>query len=225
MDKQLEHYLLNLLPHAQPWIIDMENHAKDHHIPIMDPLSMNYLANFIQIIQPKKILEIGTAIGYSALRMYEAYPRAEITTIERDPLRYEQAKENIRKYKQDANINVIFGDGREILLDLATSAQKYDFVLIDAAKAQYQTFFERSHPLVKQGGVIATDNVLFKGYVANRDNGNQRHQKIAKKIDRFNRWLVDHPQYSTTIIPIGDGLAISYKIGHNFEWRKKTIEN
>ncbi len=214
MDKQLEQYLLDLLPPSQPWVTEMEKYAKQYQVPIIDRLSMNYLANLLQMIKPDHILEIGTAIGYSALRMYEAYPKAEIMTIERDSVRYEEAKANIEKYQPGAKIKVIHGDGRDILESLEKTGARFDFVFIDAAKAQYQTFFERSHPLVREEGVIVTDNVLFKGYVANPDNENKRYVKIANKINRFNQWLLAHPDYRTSILPIGDGLAISHKIGH-----------
>lgn len=212
MNSQLEEYLLNTLPPTEQWVLKMEKQAKKEKIPIMDPLSINFLSQLIQMTEPTKVLEIGTAIGYSALRMHAAYPETHITTIERDLTRYEQAVRNIEEQEKQNQIKVIHGDAFEVLKNLRTCSQHtFDFVLIDAAKSHYKRFFKLSDPLVKKNGVIVSDNVLFKGYVVNQSHEKNRYQRIVQKIRNYNEWLVNRPTYVTTIIPIGDGIAISYK--------------
>ncbi|MFC4558901.1 O-methyltransferase [Virgibacillus kekensis] len=210
MDEALVNYLKNNLPPVDQWVRDMEEVAKEENIPIMDPLSMNFLMQLIRLKKPARILEIGTAIGYSALRMSEAHHYAEIVTIERDKHRYNQAIDNIKKYGDKADIQVIFGDAMEKLNDLP-SDKLFDMVFIDAAKGQYKHFFELSRPLLTENGFIVSDNVLFKGFVAEPETDNKRLKKIAGKIRDYNDWLIQQPDFFTTIIPIGDGVAISSK--------------
>lgn len=211
MNKKLEDYLLSTLPANDEWITKMEKQAAEERIPIMDKLSINLLLQMIQMMRPKKILEIGTAIGYSVLRMHSVHPSSHITTIERESNRYEQAIQNIQDQNKQNMIHVINGDGLVELQKFALNDDKFDFIFIDAAKSQYKRFFELSNPLLNEGGVILSDNVLFKGYVAKLPEQKNRYSKMAQKMNDYNKWLVNHPDYITTIIPIGDGVAISYK--------------
>lgn len=212
MDEQLEKYLLNNIPVNDQWVLNMEKQAKTDRIPIMDPLSIHFLEQMIRIMKPLRILEIGTGIGYSALRIHQAHPDAHITTIERDYARYEHAIKNIAKQEKQEQINVIYGDALEKLKELKVADQSYDFVLIDASKSQYKNFFQLADPITKKSGVIISDNVLFKGYVVKQSLEKNRYQRITQKIRKYNAWLVNHPNYITSIIPIGDGIAISYKV-------------
>ena len=210
MEKILNQYLLENLPPTADWVKEMEEQAEKEFIPIMDKVSMNFIMQLIRMTRPKRILEIGTAIGYSSLRMVEAYQDTQIVTIERDRHRYEQAVNHINKYGKQANIEVIHGDALEVLADFQTETA-FDLVFIDAAKGQYQHFFELASPLLLAQGIIISDNVLFKGYVVNSTDIPPRFLKIANKIRAYNQWLVHHPDYETSIVPIGDGVAISYK--------------
>jgi predicted O-methyltransferase YrrM len=211
MDEMLTNYLLKHLPATEDWVKEIENQAKVDHVPIMDAVGINFLMQLIRLNKPNKILEIGTAIGYSALRMNEANPEANITTIERDDIRYLQAVENIKKQQKDNQIEIIHGDALEELGKLQDKRQKYNLIFIDAAKGQYKRFFELSLPLLADNGVIISDNVLFRGYVCDPDFDHPRYKKMVEKIRIYNEWLVNHPSFITTILPIGDGIAISYK--------------
>ncbi|MBM7554674.1 O-methyltransferase [Thalassobacillus pellis] len=205
-----ERYLASLLPERDTWVKEMESYASEHHVPIMEPLGIEFLMQMIRMKKPGRILEIGTAIGYSALRMAEAFPEAEIITMERDPERYREAQENLAKYDRSNKIKVLIGDA----LDLRQEAEKngpYDLLFIDAAKGQYQKFFEIYSGMLHKDGVIISDNVLFKGFVAGRQADNKKMENIAGKIREYNKWLISHPDYHTTIVPIGDGVAISVK--------------
>ncbi|RYG74775.1 O-methyltransferase [Lentibacillus lipolyticus] len=210
MDDTLKQYLMESLTEEPEWVKALEEEAKRERIPIMDPLGIHFVMQMIRLAKPERILEIGSAIGYSALRMSQANPDSSIVTIERDAQRYNQAVENIRKMGKTDAIEVIFGDAAEEIPNMTGST--FDMVLIDAAKGSYKEFFQLSEPLLPSGGFVLTDNVLFKGFVANAGKQHPRYQKIAGKIREYNDWLVKHPEFTTTIVPIGDGIAISNKL-------------
>nr|WP_204497390.1 O-methyltransferase [Aquibacillus albus] len=203
-------YLTRMLPSSDEWVSKLENYAYTHGVPIMEPLGINFLMQLVRLQKPTNILEIGTAIGYSSLRMLEACPSASIVTVERDENRYMEAVNNIKDLNKQKNIHVIHGDALEVV-DLVVEKGPYDLLFIDAAKGQYQRFFEMYSKHLTEDAVIISDNVLFKGLVADQSLENERLSKIARKINSYNEWLVNHPDYRTTIVPIGDGVAISVK--------------
>lgn len=210
MNEKLSGYLNQMLPANDEWVAELEQTARDERIPIMDSLGINFVMQLIRLNKPKRILEIGTAIGYSALRMVEANPMAMVVTIEKDEHRYQQAVRNIEKQGMDNNIQVIHGDALEILNRLPKE-YLFDMVFIDASKGKYKQFFELSSPLLSKNGFIVSDNVLFKGFVADPDKEHSRLQNVAKKIRKYNDWLIQHPDFTSTIVPIGDGVAVSTK--------------
>ncbi|MBA2173507.1 O-methyltransferase [Halobacillus locisalis] len=205
-----EDYLQSLLPKATKQVERLEEYAKEQGVPIMEPLGIHFLMQIIRMQNPDRILEIGTAIGYSALRMIEASPTSEIVTIERDRERYDEALKNVAEADADHRIHILYGDALEMKEEVVKKAP-FDLLFIDAAKGKYEEFFHLYEPLLSEGGVIISDNVLFKGYVADDTEASKRMAKIAKKIRQFNEWLTSHPDYHTTIIPIGDGVAITKK--------------
>ncbi|GGJ83802.1 O-methyltransferase [Lentibacillus kapialis] len=207
MDEVLTDYLLQTLPEEDSRIKELERTAHQDGIPIMDAVSIQFVMQLIRLTKPKTILEIGSAVGYSALRMLEAGPKAHIVTIEKDEQRYEQAVRNINERRKQDHIRIIHGDAIDELKGMPI--ESFDLVLIDAAKSQYRRFFELSAPLLTNDGFILTDNVLFKGYVADEEKQHSRYQKIARKIRQYNDWLINHPDFTTTIVPVGDGIAIS----------------
>jgi predicted O-methyltransferase YrrM len=211
MEEHLTNYLMKHLPSTEQWVKELETQAKEDHIPIMDPVGINFLMQLIRLNKPGKILEIGAAIGYSALRMNEAYPAASITTIEKDDVRYQQAVKNIANLNKESKIEIIHGDALEVLSKLGEDNASYNCIFIDAAKGQYKRFFELSMPLLEEDGIIISDNVLFRGYVLDPNFEHPRYKKMVEKIRAYNEWLVNHPSFITTILPIGDGVAISYK--------------
>ena len=211
MEEQMKLYLESHLSAKDEWIIQLEETAKQDRVPIMDSIGIDYMLNLIKIQQPKRILEVGTAIGYSALRMLEANPAAEIITIEKDEERYQQATENIKKLHKEEQITVLSGDALDILDKLTAEKEVFDFIFIDAAKGKYQAFFESADQLLASGGLLITDNVLFRGYVANPELAPKRYKSMVKKIRSYNEFLTTHPAYITSILPIGDGVMTSYK--------------
>ncbi|RDW21710.1 O-methyltransferase [Oceanobacillus chungangensis] len=215
MDEQLNHYLEQNLPAQKEWVLQLEEQALKDQIPIMDSVGINFLMQLIRIKKPNRILEIGTAIGYSALRMNEAHPEAEITTIERDEPRYKQALENISNQEKQDTIHVIFDDALVVMENLIETSEQFDFIFIDAAKGQYKRFFELASQLLSDSGLIVTDNVLFRGYVANNDAENipKRYRKMIEKLRDYNTFIINHPNFTSSIIPVGDGVAISEYLG------------
>ncbi|MCY8579821.1 O-methyltransferase [Bacillus haynesii] len=212
--EELTGYLEKLLKPRPAEIMKLETYAEEHGVPIMEPTGIEVLLQLLSLKNPKKILEIGTAIGYSAIRMALALPEAEIFTIERDEDRYREALKNIRSFQLENRIHVFFGDALSES-DAVQSMAPYDALFIDAAKGQYQKFFSIYEKMLADDGIIFTDNVLFKGLVASDYNQieNKRIKKLVSKIDHYNHWLMEHPDYHTAILPVGDGLAVSQKRG------------
>lgn len=192
------------------WISEMETYAKENHVPIMEPLGVAFLKQLIMLRKPQRILEIGTAIGYSALQMIEGNPEAKIVSIERNPDMIAQATKNILQQQKNDAITIIEGDALELLKEIEKHGP-FDFIFIDAAKGQYKRFFELYESVLTTDGVIVTDNVLFKGYVTNQEEAPRRLKNLVAKIKHYNEWLMQRKDYETHIYPIGDGIAISIK--------------
>jgi predicted O-methyltransferase YrrM len=210
MNQKIESYLHSLIPAREGLFAEMEQYAEDWKVPIMEPEGIEALLQIIRLSRPQAILEVGTAIGYSALRMAEAVPDAKIVTIERDEERIEKAKENIQKYGRQNQIVLLEGDALETA-ELVKTHGPFDAVFIDAAKGQYRRFFELYEPFLQSNGIIVTDNVLFKGLVAEDEETIEpkRIRSLVRKIKEYNEWVMGHPHYDTVILPIGDGVAIS----------------
>ncbi|MBB6454366.1 putative O-methyltransferase YrrM [Salirhabdus euzebyi] len=211
MNETINSYLISLLNEKNDFTLEMEQYAALHNVPIMEPLGIEFLKQLIRIQKPKRVLEIGAAIGYSAIRIAETLPDLSVVSVERDINRYEQAKKFIEQSGLENRITVIYGDALEVSEQLGEKGP-YDFLFIDAAKGQYKRFFELYTKYLIDGGTIITDNVLFKGIVADEElTESTRLKKLGKKIHSYNEWLTDHPEYHTTIIPLGDGIAITVK--------------
>lgn len=213
LSEELTRYIEALIPDREPIVQEMEAYAQEHRVPIMDIVGIEAMLHILQYIEPKTILEIGTAIGYSAIRMALKLPAARIVTIERDQERYEQALFYIERSETSERIEALLGDAFD-LYDEVKKRAPFDVMFIDAAKGQYERFFRLYEPLLADGGVVITDNVLFKGLVAaNAPIENKRVRQLVKKIREYNEWLMRRPDYDTVILPIGDGIAISRKRG------------
>lgn len=185
--------------------LDLREYALNNNVPIMNVETKEFIKTILKIKQPKSILEIGAAIGYSSL-VFEKYTNANITTIELDSEIADIARNNFKKY--NTNINLINDDAQKALNDIN---QGFDFVFIDANKAHYEYYFKRSAELLNENGIIIADNVLFKGMVTNDDLIDRRMITIVKRLRNYLAYVMDREDFFTTIIPIGDGLTLSYK--------------
>lgn len=210
MDASIHQYIEKLVPERSSFFQEMEEYAQEHQIPIMEAAGIEALIQILRIQKPKAILEIGAAIGYSALRMADALPSTTIVTIERDEERYLLAEANIKKAQKGEQIKLIKGDALETVEAIGTYAP-FDAMFIDAAKGQYKKFFELYSPYLADKGIIITDNVLFKGLVCETEFPSRRVRSLVKKINEYNQWIMNHPQFDTAILPVGDGVAISIK--------------
>lgn len=210
MEKDIE-YIEQLLFQNSSNIDELRHYAEQYNVPIMDKISTEFVKQLIRIKDVKSILEIGTAIGYSAMHFASCDPSINVWTIERKEEMYEQAISNIKDFGYESQVNVIFSDALEAF-ELLPTDQSFDMIFIDAAKAQSQKFFELYEPLLKDDGIIITDNILYHGFVSNIEIVRNRNVKqMVRKVQKYNQWLMNHDKYKTTLINIGDGMAISKK--------------
>ena len=214
LDAKLHSYIEDLILERNPLLTEMEFYAREHNVPIMELEGIETMLQLLRIQGTKKILEVGTAIGYSALRMAEALPGAQIVTIERDDERAQVAVGLIERSAYKERITLIKGDALEVEEQISGHAP-FDAIFIDAAKGQYKKFFEMYSNYLSSDGMIITDNVLFKGLVAEPEIESKRIRNLVKKIDDFNKWLMKHPDYISVILPVGDGVAISKRRGES----------
>lgn len=189
-------------------IESIKNYALENNVPIMQDDGINYLTNYIKKNKIKKILEIGTAIGYSAIMMCLVDNDIEVTTIERDEKRYLEAIKNVKKFKLEDRINLIYNDALEVKIN-----EIYDLIFIDAAKAQNTKFFEKFERNLRDGGSIITDNMYFHGLVFKdeEDIGSRNLRQLVRKVKNYTLFLKKNNKYDTEFLNIGDGLAISIK--------------
>ena len=185
---------------------EIEDYAKDNKVPIIQKPSIKYINDYIQVREVKSILEIGTAIGYSAICMALVNPDVTITTIERDEKRYLEAIKNIKKFKLENRITLIFNEALDVKLD-----NKFDLIFIDAAKGQNINFFKHFEKNLNKTGTIITDNIFFHGYtyIDPEKIESKNIRSIARKIREYVDFLEKNEEYETIIKKIGDGLSIT----------------
>ena len=180
--------------------------ALENHIPIIMDDTLEVIAKILIEKKPKRILEIGTAVGYSAM-CFSKYLAEDglIDTIERDEKRIEEAKQNFKKVEVENKINLYEGDAVEIL---PTLNEKYDVVFIDAAKGKYPFFLKEALRMLKQDGIIFADNILYKGYVMS-DYNKHKQRTAVRNLREYIKETTENPNLETEILEVGDGLAIS----------------
>lgn len=188
-------------------IKEMEKYAEEKSVPIMQKRSMTFLCKFIEKNNIKKILEIGSAIGYSAINMALVDDSIEVVSIERDQDKYIEAIKNIKKCNLDKRISLILGDALELQLE-----DKYDMIFIDAAKGQYLNFFNKYKDNLVDDGFMVSDNIEFHGHVENYDKIQNRNlRQLVGKLIKYIDFLKNNDEYETKFYKVGDGLAITYK--------------
>ena len=189
-------------------IKEIKEYAIINKVPIMQDEGIDFLTTFIIKHQIKNVLEIGTAIGYSAIMMTLCSPNIKVTTIERDEQRYMEALKNIKKLNLEDRITPIFNDALNVKLD-----DKYDLIFIDAAKAQNIKFFELFERNLTDNGFIITDNMYFHGLVHKNEKEikSRNVRGIVRKIKDYITFLKNNDRYNTTIYDVGDGIAVSEK--------------
>lgn len=188
-------------------INEMEEYANEHNVPIMKKESIDYINSKIDAFHLYEILEIGTAIGYSTINFASIDERIKITSIERDETRYLIAKLNVDSINYNSKINLIFGDALEVSL-----TNKYDLIIIDAAKGQNINFFNKYKTNLKDKGFIILDNLKFHGLVGESKNIKSKNlRQLVGKIEKSIEYLKNLEDFDVEFLDIGDGLAICQK--------------
>ena len=190
----------------------MEDFAALHHVPIINERGRQAFLQVVQEAKPHRVLEIGTAIGYSSLLMAQhGAADIDITTLELSDERIKTAQGYIDRSAYADRIHIMGGDAAENLLKLQMTGQKFDFVFIDAAKGQYVDYFHKIQPMLANKAVILADNVLFRGYVKGDVPTPRRFKTIVKRLREYIE-LVSQPPYVTEILENGDGLAVTRRL-------------
>lgn len=207
MHDYMEQYLRQLIPDREGILKELEEYAKQNAVPIIQKESGKFLELMVSITRPKRILELGTAIGYSAIMMAEALGGdVHIDTIERDENMINEARNNIEKYGFKDKITVLSGDCLEVLQSLEG---KYDFIFMDAGKGHYNHFHPYCMKLLSEDGIIVADNVLFRGMVASRDLVKRRKITIVKRMKSYLEMVSEDDSLITSVIPMGDGISVT----------------
>lgn len=206
----VEQYIRGLLPPRDELFLQMEQYAKENVVPIVEPEVGRLLYWLALAPNVKRVLEIGTAIGYSTLWLAQAIlPKGgDITTLEINRPRYEMAKQNFQAAGVDEKINLIFGDARELIYQLEGP---YDFIFLDAAKGKYLEFLEKCLDLLSPGGLLVAEDVFMRGMVISGAVDKRRNKTAVNRLRAYLATISAHPQLETVVLPLGDGLALSYK--------------
>ena len=190
---------------------EMQAYAKSQNIPITLDSGLETVLQFLKLKKPQRILEIGSAIGYWAL-MVSRHTGAKIVTIERDGKNYEKACEYISRSNMSKKIEIYQADALEFQVSLLEN-KRFDVIFIDAAKSAYQRFFEKYEPFLTSDGLVITDNLLFHGHIfTDKKDLSNNLRDLTRKIKTFSQWLAEHPNYETIFLPLGDGIAFSYRV-------------
>lgn len=187
----------------------IKEYAKLENVPIMQDDGIEFLTTFIIKNQVKTVLEIGTAIGYSAIKMALSSSNLKIVSIERDEKRYLEAVKNIKKMQLEDRITLIFKDALDVKLE-----DKFDLIFIDAAKSQSIHFFEQFERNLNDRGYIVTDNLNFHGYVFKKEEEikSKNLRALVRKIKDYHKYLEENTKFKTEFYDIGDGISVSYRV-------------
>lgn len=203
----MEEYIRGLIPESKGRLKELEDFAKENGVPIAQKETIKFLEFMVNMKKPLRILELGTAIGYSAVVMHEAAgTNPHITTVERSEEMIKYAKENIESFGLSDKIIIEEGDCLEVLEKLD---EPYDLIFMDAGKGHYNHFLPHCLRLLKEDGIIIADNVLFRGMVASDDLVKRRKITIVKRMRTYLDIVSNDEELVTSVIPMGDGIAIT----------------
>ncbi len=205
----ISQYIRSTLRRSEGLLRELEQYAAEHHVPIVTPEVAQLLIVLGKMLRPVRILEIGTAIGYSAILLAGVLgDRGRMDTIERQEEMLIKARENIKKAGLEHTISIIAGDAQEVLMCLD---KQYDMIFLDAAKGQYPEFLPECLRMLRNGGILVSDNVLYKGMIAGEEPVARRKRTIVNRMRTYLDSLCSDPSLDTSILPVGDGVALTYK--------------
>ncbi|MFT8341232.1 MAG: O-methyltransferase [Clostridium beijerinckii] len=203
----MEEYIRSLIPEREGTLKEIEAFARENGVPIVQKETGVFLEFMTSMKKPKRILELGTAIGFSSILMYQAAgTEPEIVTIERDERMIELANINLKKFNLDHKIKIQEGDCLEILEKLN---EPFDLIFMDAGKGHYNHFLPHCLRLLNPDGVIVADNVLFRGMVASQELVKRRKITIVKRMRTYLELVTQDENLITSVIPMGDGIAVT----------------
>lgn len=188
----------------------IKEYALENHVPILQDVSLDLIEVILSIKKPNKILEIGSAVGYSAIKFskYLSGENAKIKTVEISDNMYEIACKNIKDMELEDKIEIVHADATKYLYEIDENKEKFDVIFIDAAKGQYLVFLENAIRLANKDAVIIADNVYFKGRVLSGYN-EHRHRTATNRLREYIRIINEDERLQSTVLNVGDGVAIS----------------
>lgn len=186
----------------------MRSDAFRRSIPTADDETLCFILSFVAALKPKKILEIGTAVGISAIAMLSVCPKAHITSIEKNTLFFKEAESNFIRFGVDMNVSAVNADAGETLPSLT---DEYDFIFMDCAKAQYIKYLPELKRLLKKGGTLVADDVLLFGWLTGESEVPKKRKMLYKHVCEYVEAVTSDTGLITTVMDIGDGLALSVK--------------
>lgn len=211
IDERMADFIASLDTDMPEHLRSLEKEALEGNVPIIRKDSQGLLRFLIEMKKPANILEIGTAVGFSASFMAEYMPEdCHITTIEKVPMRIVEAEKNLSRLKRKDDITFLKGDAKEVLEQLAAEGRNFDFIFMDAAKAQYMVFLQSVMKMMKPGDVLVTDNVLQEGSIIDSKYIIERRDRTIHMRMREYLYELKHNEHLTTsVVAVGDGMALS----------------
>lgn len=205
-----EEYLEGLLPKRDLLLQEMERFADEHGIPIADPEVATFLEMTVRAILAKRVLEVGTAIGYADIFMARAIsPQGRVVTIDTNAEMIAKAKAYVKRAGLEDQVEFHKGPALTVI---PTLEGPFDLVYLDAVKEEYRDYLDLALPLMRTGGIVVCDNVLWRGQVASGRLVTEQYRRSTEALRGFNDYLVHHPQFLAQILPVGDGLAYGVKV-------------
>ena len=213
VEPRLVEYLNSLETELPEHLAKLEAYALEHEVPIIRKEAQSLLRFLLELKTPKRILEVGTAIGFSASLLCEYMPEdCHLTTIEKVPMRIVEAEKNLAALKRSQDVTFLTGDAEEVLKSLREQGNQYDFIFMDAAKAQYMSFLQQILPMLPKGALLITDNVLQEGSIMESKYCiTRRDRTIHMRMREYLYELKHNEELTTSIVAVGDGMALSVK--------------
>ena len=208
--EEMNQFIKGLIPPSEGLLAEMEAYAKEHYVPIARPEAAAFLRTICAMKRPKRILEAGTAIGYSSIVMAQYLAEdGMIDTVELCEETAQIAKENIAKAGYSHKIHVIVADAADVFQCLE---KKYDIVFLDAAKGQYKNMLADAKRVLKVGGILISDNILFDGRISEDGFIPHKHRTIVVNMREYLQMLIEDKDFETTLLTVGDGMTLSVKV-------------
>lgn len=209
MDDQTNFFINEMLPAETGIEKELRDYANEHRVPILRRDAAAFLRTLVSLKKPSRILEVGTAIGYSAILMSKSSPESHIDTVEIDADSVVLARQNIRKAGAESQIRVIAGDGNEVL---AALTKPYDMIFMDAAKGQYIHLYDDAMRLLNKDGLLVCDNCIFYGKVLDKpEDAPHKHRTIVANLRAFLEKMMNDSALDASLLDVGDGMAIACK--------------